>query len=455
MEFQNLLADAGISPELHMLTAIQLITTTPLLHPAFEKHDRITLKRQAIKYLRYEAAKGNIEAKAKLITIFLDEDSPHQSEAEIWTRSIFDRRLSLALAACRQDMCEDGLEKPLLDTIFELADADTAQACFLAGLVLIDGIGVDHDVKQGVAYLRKAVNAGHSNARVELAAILSDIIKYPSIYDLQQSVTLYQTAVESTTQPRRLSAANIRAFTNLARLYYEGGEKIPRDLDMAYKYARRVAEATGEQYCQYIVGDVLLTGNNQYVQEAIFWLTQSATQGFPLAIESLSRIYFFGIEKEIKQDYEQAHEWCIRGDEIWPSGLSFCQTCLGDMYRSGLGVPKDLLRSFEYYQKAASQRDVPQNYANYARFMLGEMFFKGEDWPKNYAVAIEYYKLAAAENYEAAQHRLEQLLASQEYKNTQVPQTRAQPKTWRLWSLFRRGKPTAPSTTSINAGIGV
>lgn len=82
-------------------------------------------------------------------------------------------------------------------------------------------------------------------------------------------------------------------------------------------------------------------------------------------------------------------------------------------------------------------------------------FFKGEDWPKNYAVAIEYYKLAAAENYEAAQHRLEQLLASQEYKNTQVPQTRPQPKTWRLWSLFRRGKPTAPSTTSINAGIGV
>lgn len=270
-------------------------------------------------------------------------------------------------------MCQDDFEKPLLDVVFDLADADTAHACYLAGLILIDGIGVEHNVKQGVAYLRKAMNAGHSNARIELAAILSDIIKYPSIYDLEQSVTLYQTAVESTTQPRRLSAANIRAFSNLARLYYEGGEKIPRDLDMAYKYARRVAETTGEQYCQYIVGDILLNGSKQSVQEAIFWLTQSATQGFPLAVESLSRIYFFGIEKEIKQDYEQAHEWCIRGDEIWPSGLSFCQTCLGDMYRSGLGVPKDLLRSFEYYQKAASQRDISQNYANYARFMLGEM----------------------------------------------------------------------------------
>ena len=70
-------------------------------------------------------------------------------------------------------------------------------------------------------------------------------------------------------------------------------------------------------------------------------------------------------------------------------------------------------------------------------------------------MAIEYYKLAAAENYETAQRRLDQLLASEEYKSTQIPQPRAQPKTWRLWSLFRRGKPAAPSTTSTNARIGV
>lgn len=82
-------------------------------------------------------------------------------------------------------------------------------------------------------------------------------------------------------------------------------------------------------------------------------------------------------------------------------------------------------------------------------------FYKGEDWPKNYAVAIEYYKLAAAENYEAAQRRLEQLLSSQESKSTQISQPRVQSRTWRLWSLFRRGKSTAPSTTSISAGNGV
>jgi TPR repeat protein len=81
-------------------------------------------------------------------------------------------------------------------------------------------------------------------------------------------------------------------------------------------------------------------------------------------------LYFEGNVKGIKQDYEQAHFWCIKGDDLWPSGLGYCQTCLGDMYREGLGVPRDILRSFEYYQKAASQQDAPQNYA---RYMLGEM----------------------------------------------------------------------------------
>jgi TPR repeat protein len=108
----------------------------------------------------------------------------------------------------------------------------------------------------------------------------------------------------------------------------------------------------------------------QDVQQSIFWLTQAGEQGFPLAIETLSRLYFTGKVKGVQRDYEQARNWCLRGDDIWPSGLGYCQTCLGDMFRQGLGVPRDLIRSFEYYQKAATQQDAPQNYA---RYMLGEM----------------------------------------------------------------------------------
>lgn len=297
-------------------------------------------------------------------------------EAEIWARSIYDRRLSGALAACvrefqkqQQDM-DDNNSSSLVDLVQRMADEGAPVMCHLVGLVLMDGVGMQRDIERGVAYLKKAAEGGHTAARVELAAILSDEFKYPGLYDMRQSLQLYEETVKKRAEnSRRLTPADARALADLARVYYEGGDKIPRDLDKAYEYARQVAEATGEQYCQYIVGDILLNGKKD-ARQAIFWLTQSGEQGFPLAVETLSRIYFQGFANSIKQDYEQAHDWCLRGDDIWPSGLGFCQTCLGDMYRAGLGVPKDLIKSFEYYQKAASQQDAPQNYA---RFMLGEM----------------------------------------------------------------------------------
>ncbi|KAI9313301.1 hypothetical protein BX666DRAFT_765914 [Dichotomocladium elegans] len=372
-----------------MIPAVEVILAHTALHPVFQGRDRGELILLALTYLRIRAAKGNVEAKVKLSTVLLDEGPcQDEREAEIWARSVFDRRLSVALGACVPDLEKHrtfGLFDAMLRTggHDELA-ASSANLCHLMGLTLIDGVGIEPDVKRGVRFLQRAADAGHESAGVELAAILGDAYKYPAVYDLRQSVVLYETATSinnSDRSPRRLTSADARALSDLARLYYEGDDtSLPRDLEKAYRYARRVAETTGEQYCQYIVGDILLNreqdpssnsnDNGKDAREAVFWLTQSGEQGFPLAVETLSRIYFLGFSNHIKRDYEQAHEWCIKGDELWPSGLGFCQMCLGDMYRSGLGVPRDLMRSFEYYQKAASQQDAPQNYA---RFMLGEM----------------------------------------------------------------------------------
>lgn len=308
--------------------------------------------------------KGDIEAKVKISTVLKDRSSREsQCEAEIWARSIFDRRLSKALG--------HHVEKTATfltntnDPNEAQNDSLDPEGWHLAGRAYLDGIGLAPHLEHGLVCLDKAVQVGHSQAKVELAAILGDQFKYPDVHNMERSVQLYQDCCVSDNS-RRLTAADARAQADLARVYYEGSDTVKRDLDKAYEYARRVAEATGEPYCQYIVGDVLL---NRDPRQAVFWLTQAGEQGFPLAIEALSRVYFQGW-KSVKQDYELAHEWCVKGDDIWPSGLGYCQTCLGDMYRAGLGVPRDTLRSFEYYQKAASQQDAPQNYA---RYMLGEM----------------------------------------------------------------------------------
>ncbi|KAI7903891.1 uncharacterized protein BX663DRAFT_432732 [Cokeromyces recurvatus] len=373
---------AGIPSELHLLTAVEI------LNNAFSNDDQDyetqENARNALTYLRIKAAKGDIEAKIKLSTI-LDrkkQDSNlfiqiDKEEANLWARSVFDRRLSAALTPCTSELIlltqQQDNRTSLIERLIERVDhglqSDPSESlkgkkklrslCYLVGILFIDGTAIEQDMTRGMTYLSRASDLGNENAGITLAKILSDPYKYPQHYDMHKSLEIYEAMAE-----RKLK--DMRALTDLAHVYYEGTHLIPRDLDKAYHYARRIAESTGEQYCQFIVGDILLSRHD--IQQAIFWLTQSAEQGFPMAIETLSRIYFEG--SLVERDYEMAHHWCLMGDAIWPSGLGYCQTCLGDMYRQGLGVPKDLIRSFEYYQKAATQQNTPQNYA---RYMLGEM----------------------------------------------------------------------------------
>jgi TPR repeat protein len=260
---------------------------------------------------------------------------------------------------------------------------------------------LEKDLSLAVMYFEKASKLGHDGASYQLAMMMEDQYTYPDLYDIDQSVALYEKMITSKRKKKTvgtsksssssslsttaststavasvgnggistLSGPDASALIKLARVYYEGNHQgESRNLDKAYQYARKVAESTGEKYCQFMVGDILLQQKD--IQQSLFWLTQSGQQGFPLAIEALARVYFEGIPPLVKQDYELAHEWCLKGDDIWPSGLGYCQSCLGDMYRQGLGVPKDQMKSFEYYQKAASQQDAPQNYA---RYMLGEL----------------------------------------------------------------------------------
>ncbi|KAI9482879.1 MAG: hypothetical protein EXX96DRAFT_555957 [Benjaminiella poitrasii] len=445
---QSLLA--GIPTELHLLTAVEIINNA-LAND--DQDDDLQLQvQQALSYLRFKAAKGDIEAKIKLSTILdrrfttkEDSNGTHSSipkdteEANMWARSVFDRRLSAALMPCAIELISVLMQQTddthLLDRLIErinLHDNDNTKRpmkpkvksslCYLVGLLLLD----QDDVARGMEYFTRASDLNHEAASVELAKILSDPYRYPDQYDMQRSLAIYEAMAD------RRQLKDVRALTDLAHVYYEGSEQVERDLQRAYRYARRMAELSGEPYCQFIVGDVLLSSEPGQVQQAIFWLTQSADQGFPMAIETLSRIYVEG--KVVKKDYEMAHHWCLMGDDIWPSGLGYCQTVLGDMYREGLGVPKDLIRSFEYYQKAATQQDAPQNYA---RYMLGEMFFKADGWEHNLSLATEYYKMAANENYEPACKRLEELRAIEEEENKRlIEKPRIRPGKWKIWTVF-------------------
>ncbi|ORZ24288.1 hypothetical protein BCR42DRAFT_402618 [Absidia repens] len=416
------------------------------------------------------------------------QDVLDKAEADLWGKSLFDRGLALAMTPCYGLVESDLLLRQKANNNTGKNDSgglnETSKCFRLVSAILSHAdrndmatgdisddsnaqptkqqkddnklkadmcIGLQKDLQQAVEYFRKASKLNHDGANYQLATIMEDYYNYPDFYDMEKSVALYEKMVAgkkkkktgsngnsgSTATPMNhslatLSASDAKALMKLARVYYEGdrqGES--KNMEKAYQYARKVAESKGEKYCQFMVGDILLQQND--TQQSLFWLAQSGEQGFPLAIEALARVYFEGVPPNVKQDYELAYEWCLKGDDIWPSGLGYCQSCLGDMYRQGLGVPKDQMKSFEYYQKAASQQDSPQNYA---RYMLGEMFYHGDGWIQNIPVAKDYYQIAANEKYVPAQQRLVEIETHEHQKRERELASQKSNKPWRIMSLF-------------------
>ncbi|KAI9313179.1 hypothetical protein BX666DRAFT_746639 [Dichotomocladium elegans] len=346
------------APELHLITATELIRSSK-----DQSSDEERLK--ALKFLRYQAAAHqDIEAKTKLCTIYAAQDdavqnvTPDEREVEMWSQSVFDKQLSEALASCAEYLVSNDthpITTSTIDLILSGASSSSKENThvnYLAGLLLIKGIGVSRDLEKGKALLELAAEAGCGEAAYELGRVCGDRYSF-SLDDPPKSLHWYERAV---------ALGETKAYVDLAYLSFNGQGEEGTDgrgtttlsSSAALEYAKRGAEETKDRFCQYILGHLASTP-----EEAITWLTESAQQDFALAIEELASIYMK------KQDYQEAMKWSTKGSDI-----PFCQTALGDMFRNGWGVARDYQRAFQYYQTAASQPEAPNHYAQY---MLGEM----------------------------------------------------------------------------------
>lgn len=83
-----------------------------------------------------------------------------------------------------------------------------------------------------------------------------------------------------------------------------------------------------------------------------------------------------------------------RAAEIWRplarSGHMRAQNQLGNLYRGGLGVPRDPARSFRWMRRAARQGHAP------SQFVLGHMLDAGMGVERDPERAFKWYRLAAS-----------------------------------------------------------
>ena len=154
---------------------------------------------------------------------------------------------------------------------------------------------------------------------------------------------------------------------------------------------------------------------NQDLNKATYYFTKASTYNYAYAFNNLGKIY------ENKKDYKTAFNYYLESADL---GESWACNKIGEFYRQGIYVKKDLNKAFDYYTKAIN---VEINCCCFhAYYNLAKYYYKSGCIniirTPNLSKAIEYLELASSNNHIPSQKELiyiytEQYLTT---KNNQI-----------------------------------
>lgn len=130
-------------------------------------------------------------------------------------------------------------------------------------------------------------------------------------------------------------------------------------------------------------------------EEAVKKYREAADAGDAVAQLKLGELYREG--KHVKKDLtEAASRYHIAAEQQ----LAEAQNRLGECYCYGLGVTQDSQKAMEWFQKAADSGSVE------AAYNLGDCYFHGRGVEPDFKRAVDFYKKAANRSHAEAQYRL-------------------------------------------------
>src|SRR5579864_4233796 len=131
------------------------------------------------------------------------------------------------------------------------------------------------------------------------------------------------------------------------------------------------------------------------IEDQLAMALRGAALGDPGAEEALGNIYRSGVG--VPKNPAEALKWLRKAAD---QGLDAAQADLGWMYEHGEGVAKDEQVAFEWYRKAAEQGNAP------AEYLLVVMYAQGRGVPKDAKTAAEWYRKAADQGQRDAQYAI-------------------------------------------------
>lgn len=285
------------------------------------------------------------------------------------------------------------------------ANQGSAEAMNRLGRLYTRGEGVSQDLVEAARWFKRAADAGHAPAMVNLAVICE------SISDIDQAVSLYTQAARtgdttamnclgdlySAEGPRRdygeaarwyhlgAEAGNFDAMMMLASLYVDG-RGVPQDMAAAAEWYRRVSEA-GHMEGTISLGSLYLQGDGdpQNQREGARLLRLAVDAGEPRAMCNLGTLLLDG-GQGVDQDLgEAARLFRMAAD----AGYANAMRNLGQMYASGRGVPRDLAEAARWHRRA-SDAGLPRS-----TYLLAQYYENGTGVAQDRTEAAKLYERAA------------------------------------------------------------
>lgn len=140
-------------------------------------------------------------------------------------------------------------------------------------------------------------------------------------------------------------------------------------------------------------------GCDYYIQQdydqAVYWFTKAAEQGYPAAQFDLAICYANGTG--VEKDERQAVYWYTKAAEQEHTTAQFN---LGVCYANGIGIKQDFDQAVYWYRKAAEQGDAT------AQNNLGVCYEYGDGVKQDHKQAVYWYRKAADQGYAKAQCNL-------------------------------------------------
>ncbi|GBB95591.1 hypothetical protein RclHR1_02570025 [Rhizophagus clarus] len=249
---------------------------------------------------------------------------------------------------------------------------------FYLGYCYEFGIGTKINESKSVHWYQKAANNGNTMAKLYLA----------NCYRFGKGVK--KNEVEAFNHYNSLAKQKIAdAQQQLGNYWYNGiGTEINKD-EAFYWYKKAITNGN-------VIAKEIIKKSYNIKTEKKNNISFYYTISFFKSLHQLG-LYCIGKLLLINAKFRKSFNYFRKAAE---KGNKFAQCILGDFYKNGTYVKKNVRKAFELYQKSAKQG------YKYAQFQLGYYYDYGIGIDINKVKAFELYKLAAEKGHKIAQNNL-------------------------------------------------